>query len=150
MECPKCGAALPPGAECPCADAGPDSAADVAASPAEAAQEPPKRPFAEITPYSGPYPPPYVQVSSSASQPGPVNILSKWIGLLWSAVIPICIFVGANSAGTDRLSETEAGFGANVSPLVWFGLWAVVAVPAFLLYRATRPRDPEGLRRPRR
>ncbi len=142
MDCPTCGAALLSSAhECaPCAA----KAAKALEPPkpwSEAPADSPRRPFAQITPYSGPYPPPYVQISSSERQPGPVNILSKWIGLVWSGVILICILLGYSSAKTDHLGDTGNVNWANISLPVWCVLWAVIVVPAFFIYRATRPQS---------
>lgn len=96
--------------------------------------------YAQITPYSGPYPPEYVQISSSESQPGPVNILSKWIGILWCGIVPLCILLSINAAHNERLTDPDTS-PTGLHPAIWFGLWAVVAIPCLLLYRATRPKS---------
>ncbi len=142
MECPKCGAALPV-AEQDCAQC----AAGVSRSDAspQPASEPPDpsvpRPFAHITPYSGPYPPAYVQVSSSESRPGPINILAKTVGPLWSVVVVLCFLVNANSSKLEHWNALDTLNGGGVTPFFWIGLWAVVAIPAFFIYRATRPKS---------
>ena len=140
MECPTCGAALlPSDARCAvCAGKPVHEPAAPAAS--DASDEPPTRPFAEITPYSGPYPPAYVQVSSSETRPGPVNTIAKWTGLLWSAVVPLCIFLGLNDARTNHIGDTENANGSPVSLYIWIAVWAAVAVPAFAVFRTTRPK----------
>ena len=142
MECPTCGAALLP-SEQTCAQCA-EKAAGALAPPivsSEPPAAPPARPFAQITPYSGPYPPPYVQISSSESKPGPVNMLSKWIGLLWCAVIPVCIGLAFTASRTDHPGDTEIAGWVGLSLPTWIGLWAVIAVPAWLLYRFTRPKS---------
>jgi len=142
MKCPKCGAELLLSEqECTrCAEnAAQPAASSVPASETLASSSP--RPFAKITPYSGPYPPAYVQVSSSESRPGPINMLAKLIGPLWSAVVLICILVNSNASGAEHWSSADNASGGGVSPYFWLGLWAVVVVPAFLIYRVTRPKS---------
>lgn len=140
MECPICGAALlPSDVRCAVCAAAPIQAPPSPSS-SDASDGPPRRPFAEITPYSGPYPPAYIQVSSSETRSGPINTIAKWIGFLWSAVIPLCIFLGLNDAKTNHIGDTDNTNGSTVSLYVWIAAWAVVAVPAFVVYRTTRPK----------
>lgn len=146
MECPTCGAALLPSAqECVrCAEKiarAPTPSIDSSEAPAAA-----KRPFAQITPFSGPYPPPYVQISSSESQPGPINILAKWIGILWTAVVPTCIALTYSSSRTDPMGSTGNAGWVGLSIPGWIGLWAIIVVPAYLIYRSTRPKSSRILR----
>ena len=140
MTCPKCGAVLP-SADAECTHCAVE--ANRPSAPSLDSSDPPPpapRPFAQITPYSGPYPPNYIQVSSSESRPGPTNVLTKWIGLLWSAAIPICIVLELSGATTDRIGDPIGASGERVSLPVWILLWAIVAVPCCLLFRHTRPK----------
>ena len=139
MECPICGAALPPSVT-ECAHcAGETKRIPAPSPPDQNASTVERRPFAQITPYAGPYPPAYVQVSSSESRPGPMNMLAKWIGLLWTVIIPICIVLDSAGALSDHTGAPDPQHVANLSFLGWVGLWALVAAPAFLIHRATRP-----------
>jgi hypothetical protein len=139
MECPKCGAMLPPSdSECVCCTThtvgSPSLSLDATVEPIA-----PPKPFAQITPYSGPYPPTYVQISSSESRPGPTNLLAKWIGMLWSVAIPICIALDTSSVTADRTGAPLGASGERVGIGVWIGLWVIVALPAYWIHRHTRP-----------
>ena len=57
---------------------------------------------------------------------------------MWSGVVLLCFLLNSNGSRAEHLGD--AAIGGGVSLYFWIGLWAVVAVPAFLIYCATRPK----------
>jgi len=139
MQCSKCGAELLPSQqECArCAEnAAPTAEPNASASDTPGRSSP--KPIAQITPFSGPYPPDYVQASAYEIGPRPINIWAKWIGLAWCAGIPISMLVNANNVKADRVDFPDPITGGDLNLITWIGIWAIVAVPALLTFLITR------------
>jgi len=139
MRCSKCGAELLPSQqECAQCAESPAPTAEPNASARETPDRSSPKPFAQITPYSGPYPPDYVQDSAYEVRPRPIHVWTKWIGLTWSAGIPISMLVNANNVRADRVDTPDPITGGNLNLLAWIVIWAILAIPAFLTFLSTR------------
>jgi len=70
--------------------------------------------------------------------PRPINVWAKWIALVWSAGIPVSMLVNANNVKADRVDFPDPITGGNLNLLTWIGIWAIIAIPAFLTFLFTR------------